>query len=155
MRMLPLIAVAGLLSILFSACQQPFDLEAEREALLQVDREFAAASAEFGAGEAFNRFLTDDAMQMPAGGNPVIGRTAIYEGMKEGVETYTLAWEPQDGAVSNSADLGWTWGKYTLSWKNEEGNLKKSYGKYLNVWKKVDGQWKVVVDIGNKSPAPE
>ena len=155
MKSLSILAATGLFITLLSSCQQPVDLAAERKALLRVDRDFAAASAEFGAAEAFNRYLADDAIQMPAGGNPVLGRLAIYEGMKEGDETYALAWEPQDGAVSASADLGWTWGKFTMSWKDDEGNLKQSYGKYLNIWKKVDGQWKVAVDIGNKSPAPE
>lgn len=31
-----------------------------------------------------------------------------------------------------------------------------SHGKYLNIWEKdADGNWKVAVDMGNSSPAPE
>ncbi len=35
-------------------------------------------------------------------------------------------------------------------------NAEVNYGKYVTIWKKqADGTWKFVVDVGNKSPAPE
>ncbi len=67
-----------------------------------------------------------------------------------------MAWEPQKGEVAQSGDLGYTWGKYTVETKDKDGKPVKSHGKYLNVWKKqANGSWKVVVDIGNKSPSPD
>jgi ketosteroid isomerase-like protein len=154
MRRLLLIVVAGLLLALFSACQQPIDLEAEREALLQVERDFAAVSAELGPAEAFYRYFAEDVVQLVTGLDPVFGREAVYQIMK-GEETYTLTWEPEDARVSSSADLGWTWGFYTGTYPGESGDTLVYHGKYLSVWKKVEGQWKIAADIGNSSPAPE
>jgi ketosteroid isomerase-like protein len=75
--------------------------------------------------------------------------------MKKSGDKYTLAWEPQNGEVAISGELGYTWGLFTLSWMEDDGLEKKSYGKYLNIWKKSSsGSWKVVVDIGNSSPEP-
>ncbi len=137
---------------LLVGCQAEFDPEKEKADLLQTDRDFAAASLEYGAAEAFGRYMADDAMQMPAGAHPVFGREEIFKNM-EG--EYTLEWEPQDGDVSASGEIGWTWGQSKITWTDDNGEEQVSYGKYLNVWKRVEGQWKVEVDIGNKSPEPE
>ena len=150
-----LIAVFGCILLIFG-CQFGVDLKQERADLLQADWNFAKASIERGAAEAFNMYLADDAMQMPEGKEPVIGRGKIYERMKNSKTKYELQWEPQGGDVAKSRDLGWTWGKSTVIIQNEDGTAQKFYGKYLNVWKKQsDGSWKVLVDIGNENPTPE
>jgi ketosteroid isomerase-like protein len=40
--------------------------------------------------------------------------------------------------------------------KDKDGKLVTDYGKYATLWKKQkDGSWKVVMDMGNSSPAPK
>lgn len=141
-------------SILFTSCVEKDDVMTEKERLLETDRQFAAMSIEKGAAEAFYHFLAEDAMGLN-GPHPVIGRDKLYAEMKDG-SPYTLAWEPQRAEVSKSADMGWSWGTYVLTRLDEAGEEQKSYGKYLNVWERQeDGEWKVVVDVGTPSPAPE
>jgi len=153
-RVISAVLVVGIL--MSFACQAPVDVEKEKGDLLQTDFDFAKASMENGAAEAFNMYLDDNAMQMSGGSYPLMGRAKIYESMKGYKGDYDLLWEPQDGNVSKSADMGWTWGLSTFVVKNEDGTKKEYYGKYLNVWKKqADGSWKVLVDIGNENPAPE
>jgi ketosteroid isomerase-like protein len=124
----------------------------DEDALLKTDTEFAKASIAKGAAEAFSMYLADDAMQLPAGGNPVFGKRAILAGMGSG---YLLTWEPKKAEAARSGDLGWTWGTYELHTKDSEGKLVVHYGKYVNVWRKQkDGAWRVVVDMGNASPPP-
>ena len=42
-------------------------------------------------------------------------------------------------------------GSYT-----KDGKPVIEYGKYTSIWKKqADGSWKVVLDMGNASPAPK
>lgn len=138
------------------ACSQHMDIEFEKEKLLQTDKDFAQFSVNRGAAEAFNKYLTDGALQLPAGKNPVQGRQNIYEKMKDNQGNYTLNWSPQFAKITNSGELGYTWGTYVLSYKDDEGKEQKSYGKYLNIWEKqTDGNWKVAVDIGNESPNPD
>ncbi len=124
----------------------------QKNDLLEVDREFAETSTQKGAAEAFNEFLSENALQLPNGQNPIIGRNAIYEGMKNSPLTYSLEWIPQDGEVSEFGDLGFTWGIYTFAWQDENGKRNESKGKYLNVWKKINNEWKVIVDMGNQNP---
>jgi ketosteroid isomerase-like protein len=129
------------------------DVASETERLLQTDREFAQASIDLGAAEAFRRYLSEDAVMFSSGRNPVHGRGSIYEIMKQGSGAYELRWEPQAGEVAGSGEMGYTWGLYTFVEKGEGGAT--SYGKYVNVWKRDDdGNWRVLIDIGNESPPP-
>ena len=136
-----------------TSCNIKDNLDTERRRLLNTDRQFAQMSLDKGAAEAFNHFLTEDAMGMSHKQHPVIGREQIYMEMKVGQDNNELAWEPQRAEVAGSEDMGWTWGKYTLSFSDEAGVKQKRYGKYLNIWtRQDDGQWKVAVDMGNSSP---
>jgi ketosteroid isomerase-like protein len=145
-------ACLALTVLIAIGCQTSIDVERENARLLQTDIEFSKKSVEVGASQAFNMYVADSAIQLPAGGEPVMGRESISSGM-EG--HYVLQWEPKKAEVSASGDLGYTWGTYTLTTEDEKGQ-KKRYGKYLDVWKKQnDGSWKVLIDIGNQSPEPK
>jgi ketosteroid isomerase-like protein len=143
------------LLILTVGCESSVDITKEKAALFETDRQFAKMSVEKGAAEAFRTFLAEDAMELSAGANPVFGRDSIYQGMLEIPAGAVLDWGPQDGEVAQSGEMGWTWGNYVFTSKNAQGEEAKSYGKYLNIWEKQeDGQWRVLIDMGNKSPAP-
>lgn len=146
-----------LLALLLTGCGygSKEDIMKEKESLLQTDREFAAVSAARGPAEAFNEYLHDEALMLPSGGNPLKGRSAIYDVMKTAPDGYVLAWTPEDGEVARSGDFGYTWGRFTSSVPDSTGVIQTRYGKYLNVWKKdSSGKWKVLVDTGNQSPPP-
>lgn len=141
---------------LIDACQKAVDVKTEQEKLLQTDRNFAAYSIENGAAEAFNKFLTEDAMQLPAGRKPIFGRNTIYQGMAKNQDKYVLAWKPQQAEVARSGEIGYSWGTYTFSYTTADGDSLTEYGKYVNIWKKQeDGNWRVYLDTGNDSPKPE
>jgi len=140
---------------MMTSCAIDNNIETEKARLLDTDKQFAVLSLEKGAGEAFNHYLTEKAMGLSHGQHPVIGRDKIYAKMKEGQETYTLAWEPQRAEVAASEDMGWTWGTYTMIFVDDEEQIQYRYGKYLNIWERqADGQWRVSVDMGNSSPGP-
>lgn len=130
------------------------NVEAEQKVLLATDVEFAQTSLRKGPSAAFYQYLADDAMQLPEGSMPIYGKNAIYETMKG--DHYDLLWTPVKAEVAKSGELGWTWGNYIVIVKNEDGTKTKMHGKYLNIWRKQkDGKWKLIVDMGNSSPAPK
>lgn len=138
-----------------SGCAPAVDQAAERERLLDTDREFAMLSTAEGPATAFNTFLVDDAMQLVRGRPPVTGRQTIYEQMTA-VPGFSLEWIPRDGSVAASGDLGWTWGEYVARYRSPEGEPLSSTGKYINVWVlDSDGEWRVLVDMGNQDPVSE
>ena len=89
--------VTIILLILTFNCGENVDIIKEQETLLQTDIEFSKKSAAEGAAEAFNMYLTDDAILMPSGDVPVFGRENIYQRMKESDGKYELRWDPQNG----------------------------------------------------------
>ncbi len=95
--------------------------------------------------------------QKPAGKNSkqeALLNTDI-EFAKASVGTSALSWEPKKAEVAKSGELGWTWGTFELHTKDAEGKPVVRYGKYVNIWRKQkDGAWKVILDMGNASPAP-
>lgn len=126
----------------------------ETDRLLQTDREFSRYSQESTPAEAFHRYLDEQAWQLPQMSEPIQGRDAIYDGMVGG--DYLLSWEPVTGLVAKSGDLGYTWGRYEMRMADASGDTVSHFGKYLNVWRRQkDGSWRVLVDMGNSSPAPE
>lgn len=145
-----------LASFMMAGCESRLDLEKEQSKLLQTDIEFSRKSVDVGAAEAFNQYLANDAIQLPAQADPIMGRESIYSRMKASNGKYVLQWEPKKAEVSKSGDMGYTWGTYSITSEDEKGQKRTSYGKYLNVWKKQnDGSWKVLIDIGNQSPTPK
>jgi ketosteroid isomerase-like protein len=143
-----LILIAGFVF----ACVAPVNLHAERESLLAADVRFDELSGDSGPASAFSKFLVNDALILPRNGPAVTGLENIAKSL---AGEYSLRWIPQDAVVSERADMGYTWGNWLLTVDTDSGVLERR-GKYLNVWVKRNGEWKVLVDIGNQAdPLPE
>ncbi|SHG85929.1 YybH family protein [Ferrimonas marina] len=56
-------------------------------------------------------------------------------------------WEPVSAQVSASDDMGWVHGVITIT----DADGKQRHGKYVSVWVKENGQWKVAAEIRNNN----
>lgn len=140
---------APLLAVLLVSCSlATTDVDAEKQALMAADRAFARETAARGV-EGWLDFHLEDARNVPAAGVVVVGHQAIRERMAPFLADTTTAftWEPQFAEVAHDGSLGYTYGDWTLT-SRESGSLE-SRGRYLTVWRKRDGEWKVTTDIGN------
>jgi ketosteroid isomerase-like protein len=128
--------------------------ESKGSALLaKLEADFAKDVAEHGH-DAFVAHFAEDGVELEAGG----GIKTKVEMLKDSPwpADLSLAWTPVKAEMAGSGDLGYTYGNYVLKSKDKEGKLVTEYGKYTSIWKKQkDGSWKVVVDMGNSSPAPK
>lgn len=62
--------------------------------------------------------------------------------------------QAEEQAIRDDAgDLAAERGTYQASWTGPKGKKIEDRGNYVTVWKKVDGQWKVLSDI-NTSEVP-
>jgi ketosteroid isomerase-like protein len=147
-------AVALFLLALFAASSLAQDKSPTGSALLfKLEAEFAQAVAEHGH-QAFVSYFAEDGVELDDGGG-ITSREAISK-QPPWPEGTSLTWTPVKADMAASGDLGYTYGNYVFKAKNKEGKIEISYGKYMSVWKKQkDGSWKVVVDMGNSSPAPK
>ncbi len=120
--------------------------------LFKLEADFAADVAKHGH-DAFLTYFAEDGVEVVDGGG-----FNTKEGMSKQTpwpEGTTLTWTPVKADMAASGDLGYTYGNYVYTAKNKDGKLISNYGKYTSIWKKQkDGQWKVVVDMGNSSPDP-
>ena len=126
------------------------------ETLKQLEAEFMRAAAEKGS-QGYMSYYAEDAVEVPNGGPLIPGKSEISKGMGFlDNKDNRLTWTPVGGDVSSSGDLGYTYGTYEFSAKDKEGNSHVEHGKYTSIWKlQRDGSWKVVLDMGNSSPAPK
>lgn len=72
-----------------------------------------------------------------------------------GLPGAAVQWKPLRVQVAESGELGYTSGEYTLSFTGPDGKPVNDKGKYLEVWKKIDGKWKCLMDCYNSNlPLP-
>ena len=99
---------------------------------------------------------TDDAVLMPPNMPLVKGRAAIEAWFKAGFDQgfFNLRLSPIRSEVSG--DLAYVAGTYVVSAKSPAGAAIEDRGKYVEVWKRSGGQWRMVSDIFNSDlpPAP-
>jgi ketosteroid isomerase-like protein len=125
------------------------DPEAARAALLNVDREFSKVSADQGAREAFLSYAAKDVRLFRNDHFPFVGKTSAADALTPMTAEWT--WTPSFAGVSVSGDLGYSYGIYELREKSGAGSVSER-GNYARVWKKVNGEWKVVIDVADPLP---
>ena len=129
-------------------------MEKEIEKLRQTELAFSQMSVEKGMAAAFIFYADKDVIKLGSDGQfPIIGKDSLVASFAgKPPQAFTLEWSPVRVEVSQSADLGYTFG----NWIFTNAKKEKSYGVYMTVWKKqTDGSWKYVLDGGSSTPAPE
>jgi uncharacterized protein (TIGR02246 family) len=67
----------------------------------------------------------------------------------------SLNWKESKIEVGSGGDLAYSYGAYEMTMTGPKGEPVKDIGKYMTVWKKVDGKWVVAVDMNNSDiPLP-
>jgi ketosteroid isomerase-like protein len=123
--------------------------------LLQTDRDFSKMSEQEGMIEAFLFYIAEDGVILRNNSYPEKGKVALQEHFAgKSDTTFILSWEPLFEKISETGDLGYTYGIHTNTDKLT-GNISK--GTYITVWQKQkDGKWKFVLDTGTQGlPADE
>ena len=122
------------------------------DTLRQLEADFMKAAAERGS-QGYMSYYAEDAVEVPNGeaimqGKANIAKTMSFLDNKDN----QLTWSPVGADISASGDLGYTYGNYEFRAKDREGKPVLEHGKYTSIWKKQkDGNWKVVLDMGNAS----
>lgn len=125
--------------------------EANEQILIDTDIAFADMAKQEGVGAAFIAYADSNAIIMQNGQLPLKGIKDIAAVYKNTPAHLMLSWHPEKAEIAASGDLGYTFGKYTLSSSN-----MTEHGHYVTIWKKNNsGKWKYVLDTGTKNPEAE
>lgn len=119
----------------------------EKLEMMEADRSFSRMSEEKGMKHAFLEYIDSNGVLLRPDHLPIVGADAIDYLIQQNDTGYTLKWEPKNGAVSKSGELGYTYGIYALQPTQKDTII---YGTYVSIWKKEkNGDWKYVLDSGN------
>ena len=118
--------------------------------LMDADRRFSELSKTMGANDAFLEFCHDSAVILRDNNLPFIGKEVIRQKLFSAPDTgYVLTWEPAYGFVAASGDLGYTYGVYIFTTRDDKPLIQQ--GTYVSVWRRDEsGSWKYVLDSGNQ-----
>ena len=138
--------------VLIGACLFSCTTQARMEKLSQeimdVDISFSELSKAKGMNHAFETYVAEGGVLLRPESSPIVGKQSIVGLLqKSDDEAIQLTWEPSDGRVSRSGDLGFTYGIYTMQLKD---GSKTMQGTYVSVWVKEEGQWRFALDTGNE-----
>ncbi|HXM60468.1 MAG TPA: DUF4440 domain-containing protein [Terriglobales bacterium] len=143
-------------AIIFPCTSASADAKAGADTLIQLEADFMKAAAERGS-QGYMSYYADDAVELPNGADMFRGKESIVKtmGFLDDKNNH-LTWTPVFADMAASGDLGYTYGTFEFRSKDKDGKSTVEYGKYASIWKKQkDGSWKVVMDMGNSSPAPK
>ena len=136
--------------ILLLNCNQPGQEKSatgpDASELLKIDKEFSEYSINNGMKAAFLKYAGDDAVMLRPNGYPIEGIEGIRKTLaSRNDSTFTLSWEPVKAFIAESSKLGYTYGIYKRTTKENTG-----HGTYITIWKKYNGEWKFNLDAGNE-----
>jgi len=126
----------------------PFDRAAEEAELRAADIAWSETAGKKDV-DAVAGFMTDDGATLPPNEPAAKGKDAVKKGWANllGLKDVSVKWAPTQVEVAGSSDIGYTNGTYELSFTDPKGSKVNDKGKYLEVWKKVDGKWKCYLDM--------
>lgn len=149
---------AAALSLAALAACQPaapkVDVAAEEAAIRAQVAAFNAATAAYD-DSAIAAVYTPDGVILPPNQGRASGTAAIrnqFAGLAQLKATLVIT--PVSILIASSGDLAVEEGTWTYSMPMPGGSAYNDNGKYLEVWKKVNGTWLIASDIWNSDNAP-
>ena len=117
---------------------------ADEQAVRAADAEWSKVAGAKDLNKTVS-YYADDAVVLPPNQSMVTSKDGIRNLWKGFLDSLTdISWETTRVKTSNSGDMGYLIGTYSMTMKDGT----KDTGKYCEVWKKqADGKWKVVADM--------
>jgi len=145
-----------IMSIFLWTCSSPvkIDSETEKAALLTVAKAYQDACTAMDV-EKIVAFYTSDAKVIPPGGAVSTGTDEIRKFMVEitKLKNFQAKFETPEVEISAGADMGYSLASVVLSYEDAAGKMVSEDHRDFHVWKKVDGTWKLAIDIWNSPVA--
>lgn len=148
-KILLVVAVA----FMFSSCGLRRNKEDKADAfakmeMMNADRAFSKMCQDKGMKAAFIEYLDSNGVLLRPNHLPIAGADAVDFLIQQNDTDYTMTWEPKNGVIARSGELGYTYGIYALRPSAKDTVI---YGTYVSIWKKEKGgTWKYVLDSGNE-----
>ena len=126
---------------------------AHEQAIRKTNERWLALIRDHDAGAVSKLYTPDGAMMAP--GAPIAqSQSALEKAWSELMKSpgFGLTFKADQIVVASGGDMALDRGTYELSLDGPNGPTK-DIGKYVVVWRNIDGQWKVAADIFNSDGA--
>lgn len=132
--------------LLFAGCTQRPQADVEG---LRAMRDAWQSAFEAGDTNALAALYTEDGAVLPPNTETVTGRPAVAAFWKDFSDS-GMEGTIEDTEAYAQGDLGYKRGRYTMT--DADGNVVDK-GKYIEIWRQVDGAWQLHRDIFNSDRA--
>lgn len=134
----------------------PADRTVEAAAILKADSAWMRHVQSKNVDSVMS-WYTPDAVSYGFGGTPAAGTDQIRANYTEFVKATITDPKILTNTVKFSDDgsMAYDHGTYTMTVAQPGGKPARENGAYLNVWRKVDGQWKLVAEMGTPVATPK
>lgn len=122
--------------------------EAIKNEIFLTEKAFEQMTSDIGIADAFYYFADENAVILRENDTLISGKENIkVYYTKKNPANASVKWTPDFIDVSDCGTLGYSYGKYTWTIKDEDGKVTEYKGVFHTVWKKqTDGTWKYVWD---------
>ena len=125
---------------------------AEAEVIRNLEIQWTAANQNRDIARVMT-FFSPESVQMPPDQAIIAGLQSIRESFELSFADTTILWDTFSGTndkveVSASGDLAYVSGTNRMRIKTPNG-IVEQVGKGVDIWKKIDGEWKCVAGIWN------
>jgi uncharacterized protein (TIGR02246 family) len=132
------------------------DLSADEMAIKEVSKNWLSLDRSNDINGIMELF-DDNAVVYRRNQEPAIGKEAIrqsYLSDKQMNPNLVSDWKTEKVDVSSSGDMAIEYGTFTITNSGPDGQGTDK-GNYVTVFRKIDGKWKIVADIGTSSKPAE
>ena len=133
------------------------DMADEEQQIRDLEQQWAEAVQDRDLDAIVNLFA-EDGRVMPPNAEPAMGRDSVretWQGILD-LPDLDLSFAPTEVHVAESGDMAYTIGNYRLAYQDEgQEEPTQESGKYVDIWEKVDGEWKVMVETYNSNLPPQ
>lgn len=133
-----------------SAETPAFDLASARREIEAMNARFTSAHVS-GDIATIDAMFTRDARSLPPGAAPAIGVPAIHALTEEYLKAKVYEFREETTDFYGTSEVLVDAGTYTMVYGAER---TVEHGKYLNVWTREGGTWKIRTNIWNTNAAP-
>lgn len=128
------------------------DTAAHRRELEERDAAWSALASSGGDIDEILEYWTDDAIVIPPGMPPVVGKDALraYVLGSMDIPGFRISWTTDQVDVSADGSMAWILGANLVEMTGEEGQPMAFPGRAITVWRREqDGAWRCCADVWN------
>jgi ketosteroid isomerase-like protein len=124
--------------------------EEQRSSLMDAERRFLKSARKNGVQKSLGEILDKEARIYRQKAQPIVGIDSIQGYFSK--NPYLSMWEPFEGGVAESGDMGYTYGSYTVGNESKPGNDENGY--YLHAWRRdASNRWTLVAEVTSPLPS--